>query len=222
MRVFIRMFQLLRASQESVCKDDDNDMVSAKVGHAVASPHGIAEGEYYTVPPFHNVASVASVPNFVIVRKGYGSISFNEPVDLTGISSLSSLQEIVKISRGTVSVYPNESEPIPLGTGLNIPAQVSLINLFPPSGIELQLYMKQLQSKSDMEFVFYRPDIGTWVFNVNHFSTYDVGYDRAVRSRYQQILNLILMDLNLQHQFRQHPLCRVRLSLLLHMPFVAP
>jgi nucleoporin NUP145 len=135
-------------------------MVSAKVGNAVANPHGIVEGEYYTVPPLHSVASVASVANFVIVRKGYGSISFNEPVDLTGISSLSSLQEIVKINRGSVSVYPNESEPVPPGTGLNIPAQVSLINIFPPSGIEPQFYMRQLQSKSHTEFVFYNSDTG--------------------------------------------------------------
>ena len=89
------------------------------------------------------------MPNFVIVRKGYGPISFNEPVNLTGISSLSSLQEIVKINQGSVSVYSNESEPVPSDTGLNIPAQVSLINLFPLSGIEPQFYKKQLQRSNE-------------------------------------------------------------------------
>ena len=86
-----------------------------------------------------------------------------------------------------MSVYPNESEPVSPGTGLNIPAQVSLINLLPPSGIEPQFYIKQLQSKSHMEFVFYCPDIGIWVFNVHHFSTYDIGYDSGYSTLTSQV-----------------------------------
>ena len=120
---------------------------------------------------------------------------------MTGISSLSSLQEIVKINHGSVSVYPNESEPVPPGTGLNIPAQVSLINLFPPSGIDPQFHMKQFQSKSHLEFVFYRPDIGIWVFNVHHFSTYDVGYD----SDYSTLSSQVSFRTNPQREESQSP-----------------
>ena len=100
-----------------------------------------------------------------------------------------------------MSVYPNESEPVPPGTGLNIPAQVSLINLFPPSGIEPQFYMKQLQSKSHMEFVFYCPDIGVWIFNVHHFSTYDVRYD----SGYSTLSSQVSFRTNSQRKESQSP-----------------
>ena len=139
------------------------------------------------------------MPNFVIARKEYGSISFNEPVDLTGISSLSALQEIVKINHGSVSIYPNES--VPPGTGLNIPAQVSLMNLFPQSDIEPDIYMKQLQSEPHTEFVSYDSDTGTWVFNVQHFSTYDVGYD----SGYSTLSSQISFRTNSQRKEFQSP-----------------
>jgi hypothetical protein len=36
---------------EPESKVDDDDTVSAKVGNVVASPHGIDDDEYYTVPP---------------------------------------------------------------------------------------------------------------------------------------------------------------------------
>ena len=36
---------------ECESKYDDDDTVSTKVGNVVASPHGIADDEYCTVPP---------------------------------------------------------------------------------------------------------------------------------------------------------------------------
>jgi molecular chaperone DnaK (HSP70) len=49
----------------------------------------VAEEGYDTLPLLKTVASTASVINFVVVRNGFGSISFKKPVDLTGVSSLS-------------------------------------------------------------------------------------------------------------------------------------
>ena len=75
---------------------------------------------------------------------------------MTGISSVAALQEIVKINHGSLPVYPNESEPVPPGSGLNVPAQVSLMNLFPPSDIELHAHVEEVQSETHTEFVSYR------------------------------------------------------------------
>jgi Nucleoporin autopeptidase len=68
----------------------------------------VAEGGYDTIPPLRIVASITAVVNFIVMRKGFGSTSFKEPVDLTGVTSLSVLREIVCIRKGRVTVYPSE------------------------------------------------------------------------------------------------------------------
>ena len=153
---------------ESEAKDDESHKV-------IAPDDEVAEGGYYTIPPIKKVASTASVPNFVIVRKGYGSISFKSPVDLTGITSLSGIREIVHIERGRVTVYPDESEHVPAGTGLNVPAEVTMDNLRPPADVELEKFTEELRSKPNTEFESYNSESGVWVFRVQHFSTIEVG-----------------------------------------------
>ena len=152
---------------ESETKDDELQKV-------VAPDDDVAEGGYYTIPPIRKVVSTASVPNFVIARKGYGSISFKSPVDLSRITSLSVLREIVDIERGRVTVYPDESKHAPPGTGLNVPAEVTMENLR-PSVAEVEKFTEELRSKPNTEFVSYNPESGVWVFNVQHFSTIEVG-----------------------------------------------
>ena len=158
---------------ESETKDDDSHKF-------VAADDEVAEGGYYTIPPIQKVASTASVPNFVVSRKGYGSISFKSPVDLTGITSLSVLREIVEIERGRVAVYPDESKHAPVGTGLNVPAEVIMENLRPSSNDELQKFTDELRSKPDTEFVSYDSATGTWIFNVQHFSVIVAGPSDAI------------------------------------------
>ena len=117
--IYISIFR-----NETEAKDDELQKV-------VAPDDEVAEGGYYTIPPIQKVASTASVPSFVVVRKGYGTISFKSHVDLTGITSLSVLREIVDIERGRVTVYPDESKHPPIGTGLNVPAEVIMENFRP-------------------------------------------------------------------------------------------
>jgi hypothetical protein len=150
----------------------------ARLEKVVTPDDKVAEDGYYTIPPIQTVASTGSVPNFVVARKGYGSISFKAPVDLTGISSLSVLREIVEIVRGHVSVYPNESKESPAATGLNVAAEVSLENVRPPNDIALDEYTEQLRSKRDTKFISYNPASGLWVFSVEHFSTYGISDSR--------------------------------------------
>jgi Nucleoporin autopeptidase len=135
----------------------------------------VAEGGYDTLPPLKTVASTTSVVNFVVVRNGFGSISFKEPVDLTGVSSLSALREIVSIEKGRVTVYPDESKNPGVGSGLNVPAEVLLEKLFPPPYVDAEKQVVILKSKRDREFVSYDSDTGAYVFKVSCFSTYTVG-----------------------------------------------
>jgi nuclear pore complex protein Nup98-Nup96 len=147
----------------------------SRIHKVVAPDDEVAEGGYYTIPPIQKAANTASLPNFVIARKGYGTISFSAPVDLTGISSLSILREIVEIERGRVTVYPNSAKEAPAGTGLNVPAEVSLENVRPPPNIEVDEFTAELQEKPDTTFVSYNAETGLYVFTVEHFSCVDVG-----------------------------------------------
>jgi nuclear pore complex protein Nup98-Nup96 len=118
------------------------------------------------------VASTTSVPNFIVGRKGYGTISFKSPVDLTDITSLTILREIVKINQATATIYPDESKKPPLGKGLNVPAEITLENVRAPPDFEGDEYIEELRATPETKFVSYDVITGLWVFTVEHFSSY--------------------------------------------------
>ncbi|GAV55705.1 hypothetical protein ZYGR_0AY00970 [Zygosaccharomyces rouxii] len=130
------------------------------------------------------------VPDFVIGRKGYGCITFNREVDLTVFAP--NLEEelfgknVVFHPTKTVEVYPEESQKAPIGYGLNVPATITLENIYPVDrktkkplkdgsrSDEVQLLIKRLKNMRDMEFISYNPFGGIWTFKVNHFSIWGV------------------------------------------------
>jgi hypothetical protein len=171
----IANFSIFR--NEGEAKDDENMPAPARPVKTVVLPDDdeIADGGYYTIPAMKTVASTASVANFVVVRKAFGSISYKDVVDLTGISSLSILREIVEIHRGRVTVYPNESIKPPTGQGLNVPAEVTLDKCFPPTDVDVDEHIDSLKSKPNTTFISYDTETGTWVFQVEHFSSYRMG-----------------------------------------------
>jgi len=108
----------------------------------------------------------------VVERKGFGKIAFSAPVDLTSISSLSELRQIVSIEKGLVTVYPDKSNYPPPGQGLNVPATVTLENHTVPPDIDVDEFKTELEETADTKFISYIPETGTWQFTVEHFSTY--------------------------------------------------
>jgi len=139
------------------------------------SQQEVAEGDYYTIPRIETICDAESVPNFVIGRTGYGSIAFNAPVNLIGVSTLSLLRDIVTLQKASVEVYPHASDPPKIGVGINIPAQICLENVY-PDGVDMDDFVATLKGKFDTEFVSYDTENGIWKFNVNHFSTYTAGH----------------------------------------------
>jgi nuclear pore complex protein Nup98-Nup96 len=111
------------------------------------------------------------VPNFVVVRKGYGSISFKAPVDLTEIQTLSILREYVQIEQKSVTVYPDKSKHASPGTGLNVPAEVKMEAVRPPPDLEVDEFEANLKSTANTNFVSYDANTNVWIYTVDHFST---------------------------------------------------
>lgn len=147
--------------------------------------------DYWCSPPTEQLLhlplkQLAAVPNFVIGRKGFGYITFNYDVDLTAFVDDMKNQLFGKVvvfhPTKTVEVYPDESEKPPIGGGLNVPATITLENIYPVDKRskkplkdaskfdEIQILVKRLRNMRNMDFISYNPFGGVWTFKVNHFS----------------------------------------------------
>ncbi|WFD21613.1 hypothetical protein MEQU1_000268 [Malassezia equina] len=171
------------------------------------SPRVRQKGDYFTEPalpvlramPFEELAQVS---NFVVGRVGFGQVSFLEPVDLTSVPDLGFVAGgVVQLRAKECFVYPQEEdlesdEPLdgllphyvpvpkaPLGTGLNVPARVSLEGCWPVDRAtreplkdeqlpRVKQHINKLRNKKDTAFVSYEASRGTWTFTVPHFSRY--------------------------------------------------
>lgn len=143
---------------------------------------------YYTIPSLDDMLSYLNedgscvVPNFTIGRKGYGCVYFDEPIDVAGLN----LDELVHFRHKEVVIYPDDENKPPIGTELNRKAQITLDQVWPHdktlhepikdrARLEAMDYEEKLRSvcdKHDTKFLEYRPETGSWVFKVDHFSKY--------------------------------------------------
>lgn len=173
-------------NEESLQEEQEEELEIPCLSH----PAGIilTKAGYYTIPSMEDLAKITSdsgectVENFTIGRKGYGSIYFEGKVNLTKLN----LDEIVHIRRKEVIVYPDDNQKPPIGEALNKHAQVTLDGVWPTDKTSRELiksperllemkYEERLESasrKQGARFLEYRPETGSWVFEVSHFSKY--------------------------------------------------
>ncbi|XP_028907504.1 nuclear pore complex protein Nup98-Nup96 isoform X1 [Ornithorhynchus anatinus] len=143
---------------------------------------------YYTIPSMDDLAKVTNergeciVSDFTIGRKGYGSIYFEGSVNLTNLN----LDDIVHIRRKEVIVYLDDELKPPVGEGLNRRAEVTLDGVWPTdktsrclikspdrlADINYEGRLESVSRKQGAQFKEYRPETGSWVFKVSHFSKY--------------------------------------------------
>ncbi|XP_055590552.1 LOW QUALITY PROTEIN: nuclear pore complex protein Nup98-Nup96 [Uranotaenia lowii] len=188
---------LLSSSNRSFLNDTTNatadiSAVSSSATELEGDPHptGIVLRRigYYTIPSLDEITQLMDeegrciVPNFTIGRKGYGNVYFNEPIDVAGLN----LDEIVHFRHKEVIIYPDDENKPPIGQGLNRKAQITLDQVWPhdktlhepikdASRLAVMDYegkLRRVCDKHDTRFLEYRPDTGSWVFKVEHFSKY--------------------------------------------------
>nr|XP_034193442.1 nuclear pore complex protein Nup98-Nup96 [Osmia lignaria] len=142
---------------------------------------------YYTIPPLDKLddyirGESCVVPNFTIGREGYGNVYFPDSFDIYGLN----LDEIVHFRHKEVIIYPDDEKKPPVGQGLNRKAQVTLDRVWPHDKslhkpitdprrlvtIDYEEKLRRVSAKHDTRFLEYRPETGSWVFKVDHFSKY--------------------------------------------------
>ncbi|XP_034945165.1 nuclear pore complex protein Nup98-Nup96 [Chelonus insularis] len=146
---------------------------------------------YYTKPAIEqldeyvkddSVFPTCIVPNFTVGRTGYGEVFFPDSFDIYGLN----LDEIVHFRHKEVVIYPDDEKKPSVGQGLNRKAQVTLHSVWPhdknlhepitdPDRLIAMNYegkLRRVSAKHDTRFLEYRPETGSWVFKVDHFSKY--------------------------------------------------
>uniref|UniRef100_A0A8B9SZF1 Nuclear pore complex protein Nup98-Nup96 n=1 Tax=Anas platyrhynchos TaxID=8839 RepID=A0A8B9SZF1_ANAPL len=167
---------------------DEREEESETMHHVHPAGIVLTRAGYYTIPSMEELARFTNdrneciVTDFTIGRKGYGSIYFEGEVNLTNLN----LDDIVHIRRKEVIVYPDDERKPPIGEGLNRRAEVTLDGVWPtdktsrcliksPERLAEMNYEGRLESvsrKQGARFKEYRPETGSWVFKVAHFSKY--------------------------------------------------
>ncbi|KAJ8954478.1 hypothetical protein NQ314_007084 [Rhamnusium bicolor] len=176
---------------DSPTPDDEEEPVNLAAGDtAKRHPCGIVSTrpEYYTLPNLEELTQYVDengsciVKGFTIGRKGYGNVYFPDEMDVAGLN----IDELVHFRYREINVYPDDTKKPPVGQGLNRKAQVTLDNVYPRRSDTNTLIkdvaellqmsfaekLRKVTVKKGAKFVDYRPETGSWVFKVDHFSKY--------------------------------------------------
>ena len=155
--------------------------------------------EYYIEPEVDALMSMEdeelrAVENFTVGLAEFGQVKFCQPVDLLAVGATlnpsnprDGIREIpvgiVTFEPRTVAVYPDEASKAPEGTGLNVPAEIQLVDCWPmdkstkakirePAHPIFVKHVEKLKRMKDTEFVGFDTASGVWTFRVQHFSRY--------------------------------------------------
>lgn len=180
---------------------------SAPVLEKEPSIQELPVGAYYMSPSLNalrrmSFQNLSRVDDFTVTRKGFGSVKFLRPVDLTGIHDLTNIAGgIVQLREKEIWVYPQAEDLEPdldgmqagydektvpkakQGQGLNVTAEVTLEKCWPldratrqplkdGNHARVKQHIAKLQKKVETRFIEYEPVAGRWVFEVDHFSRY--------------------------------------------------
>ncbi|XP_041462451.1 nuclear pore complex protein Nup98-Nup96-like isoform X3 [Lytechinus variegatus] len=143
---------------------------------------------YYTIPTLRELADLTDddgncfVDDFTVGRERYGSVFFPGMTNVKGLN----LDDIVHFRRKEITIYPDDTCKPNVGTGLNKKAEVTLDQTWPIDkstrqpikdperlvSLEYEERLERATAKLGAKFIEYRPETGSWVFQVQHFSKY--------------------------------------------------
>ncbi|KAM3416458.1 hypothetical protein BST61_g8053 [Cercospora zeina] len=147
---------------------------------------------------------LSKLKTFTVGREGIGKIEFRnngKGIDLTNVDldklfDPNDIEEqegddpkaIIRLKVRSATVYPKESEKPARGQALNVPSRIYLENSWPrshggkkavlaKSGPAYEKHVRRFHNVEGTKFVNYDADTGTWIFDVDHFTTYGIDED---------------------------------------------
>ncbi|KAH0544545.1 hypothetical protein FGG08_001317 [Glutinoglossum americanum] len=186
----------VKGTELAIVHEDGAPLPSANgptVTNGMVSREDPVPGDYWTKPSMGELKSMSreklkKITNFTVGREGCGFVTFDAPADLTGIDLDKICGTLVIIILRSCTVYPDNATKAPPGYGLNLPSTITLFNSWPrakdrispvyeTSGPRYNKHVERLMRVVDTKFKSYDKDTGTWIFSVEHFTTYAVDYD---------------------------------------------
>ncbi|KAG6576207.1 putative nuclear pore complex protein [Phytophthora cinnamomi] len=170
----------------SASRDEDDLFKETEAGGADrASPAAsscpvLKNKDYYTIPSYERLQTMtdrelSQVEKFTVGCRGLGAVEWIGKTDVRDLD----LDELVFFEKKEVIVYKDDEKKHELGKGLNKPAIVELLGIFPPrkssSPEKYKERVKQRTQDIGATFLDYSTDKGIWRFRVEHFSRY--GFD---------------------------------------------
>ncbi|OWZ12711.1 hypothetical protein PHMEG_00014086 [Phytophthora megakarya] len=136
--------------------------------------------DYYTIPSYERLQDMTDdelsrVEKFTVGCRGLGAVEWIGKTDVRELD----LDELVYFEKKEVIVYRDDEKKHELGKGLNKPAIVELLGIFPPHKSTFpEKYKDRVRQRTqDIGAIFldYSIEKGIWRFRVEHFSRY--GFD---------------------------------------------
>ncbi|KAG7391650.1 hypothetical protein PHYPSEUDO_004152 [Phytophthora pseudosyringae] len=136
--------------------------------------------DYYTIPSFERLQAMtdhelSQVEKFTVGCRGLGAVEWIGKTDVRDLD----LDELVYFEKKEVIVYRDDEKKHELGKGLNKPAIVELLGIFPPrKSTSPEKYKERVKQRTldiGASFLDYSIEKGIWRFRVEHFSRY--GFD---------------------------------------------
>ncbi|KAL4137953.1 hypothetical protein PRIC2_001463 [Phytophthora ramorum] len=163
---------------------DENDLFKEtqadgtdRLSPGVSSCPVLKNRDYYTIPSYERLqamtdAELSQVEKFTVGCRGLGAVEW---IGKTDVRSLD-IDGLVFFEKKEVIVYKDDKKKHELGKGLNKPAIVELLGIFPPrkstSPEKYKERVKQRTQDIGATYLDYSLDKGIWRFRVEHFSRY--------------------------------------------------
>lgn len=142
----------------------------------------LRSNDYYTKPSYERLQAMtddelSQVEQFTIGCRGLGAVEWIGKTDVRDLD----LDSLVVFERKEVIVYKDEEKKHALGKGLNKPAIVELLGIFPPrKSTSPEIYKERVKRRTKdigATFLDYSVEKGIWRFRVEHFSRYGFNDD---------------------------------------------
>ncbi|CAJ0926004.1 unnamed protein product, partial [Mesorhabditis belari] len=178
------------APQMKIQEIPASKMVSKPTDDLITSPKSISSNDdYFSDPPLDRLKNQTDddyidLPDGLLVgRLTYGSVFWPGPLR---ISKDININKVVVFRNKEVTVYPNEDQKPSVGEELNRCAEVTLERVWPVEketkqlikdpevliGMKWRERLERISARMGANFKDYRPTTGSWVFRVDHFSSY--------------------------------------------------